>query len=87
LIPRVTTSSQAAKEKCCHHNRAEIDISTERYYIHTGSWPADNLSDIGVDPNYFPEGVPACPVSGQAYRLDSVTHRVVGHTGPGGHSP
>jgi prepilin-type N-terminal cleavage/methylation domain-containing protein len=87
LLPRVTTSSQAAKEKCCLHNRTEIDITVERYYIHTGGWPADDLSDIGADGDYFPGGLPTCPVSGSAYRLDATTHRVVGHAGSGDHSP
>jgi hypothetical protein len=65
----------------------EIDITVERYYMHTGGWPADNLSDIGADANYFPDGLPACPVSGDTYRLDPTTHRVIGHSGPGEHNP
>jgi hypothetical protein len=32
-------------------------------------------------------GLPTCPVSGQAYRLDPVTHRVVGHASNGDHNP
>jgi prepilin-type N-terminal cleavage/methylation domain-containing protein len=87
VLPRVLVSSDTAKEKCCLHNRAEIDISVEQYYIHTESWPADNLSDIGSNPSYFPDGLPTCPVSGDAYRLDPTTHRVIGHAGPGDHSP
>jgi hypothetical protein len=67
------------------HNRAEINIAVEQYYIHTGVWPANNLSDIGADPDYFPDGVPTCPVSGNAYQLDGTLHRVQGHTGPGAH--
>jgi prepilin-type N-terminal cleavage/methylation domain-containing protein len=87
VLPRVVTSSETAKEKCCLHNAAEINISVERYYIHMGLWPADNLSDIGTDPDYFPEGLPTCPVSGDAYRLDPATHRVIGHAGTSDHSP
>lgn len=87
LLPRVSVSSEKARESCCQHNRTEIDITVERYYIHTGGWAADDLSDIGADPSYFPDGVPTCPVSGDAYRLDSSTHRVLGHSGPGDHSP
>ena len=87
LLPRVTASQQSAKEACCQHNRTEIDITVERYYIHTSGWPADNLSDIGADPNYFPDGLPTCPVSGDAYQLDATSHRVIGHTGPGDHGP
>jgi hypothetical protein len=45
------------------------------------------LSDIGADPDYFPDGLPTCPSTGAAYRLDPVTHRVVGHAGVGDHNP
>jgi prepilin-type N-terminal cleavage/methylation domain-containing protein len=87
ILPRVVVPSDAAKESCCLHDRTEINISTERYYIHTGNWPANDLSDIAADPDYFPDGLPTCPVSGQPYRLDPTTHRVVGHSGPGDHNP
>jgi general secretion pathway protein G len=87
IVPRVLNSSDTAKEQCCAHNCTEIDISVERYYIHNGAWPADNLSDIGADVDYFPEGLPTCPVSGAVYRLDPATHRVLGHAGSGDHNP
>src|SRR5688500_9311590 len=76
-LPRMISSTGAAKEKSCYHNRGEINITVERYYLHTGSWPATNLSDIGADQNYFPDGLPTCPVSGAAYRLNGTTHRVI----------
>jgi prepilin-type N-terminal cleavage/methylation domain-containing protein len=85
VLPRVSSNNDLAKEKTCLHNRAEINIAVEQYYIHTGAWPANNLSDIGADPDYFPEGVPTCPVTGNAYQLDGTLHRVQGHTGPGTH--
>jgi general secretion pathway protein G len=87
VLPRVNTGTDHAKETTCRHNRAEINITVERYYLHTGTWPADDLSDIAADPDYFPNGVPVCPSTGEAYRLDPTTHRVVGHAGPGDHSP
>ena len=79
VLPRVISGTDVAKEKTCYHNRAEINITVEQYYLHTGTWPATNLSDIGADPNYFPDGLPTCPVSGAPYRIDGTTHRVVGH--------
>jgi general secretion pathway protein G len=85
IVPRVISGSDLAKEKGCQHNRTEINIAVEQYYIHTGAWPADNLSDIAANANYFPEGLPVCPVSGDPYQLDSTLHRVQGHTGPGAH--
>jgi prepilin-type N-terminal cleavage/methylation domain-containing protein len=87
LVPRVQVSTDKTKHATCHHTRAEINITVERYYLHTGTWPANDLSDIGADPNYFPDGLPTCPSTGAAYRLDPVTHRVVGHAGVGDHNP
>lgn len=80
VLPRVITGTDQAKEKTCLHNRTEINITVERYYLHTDSWPANDLSDIAADTEYFPDGLPTCPVSGAAYRVDATTHRVVGHT-------
>jgi prepilin-type N-terminal cleavage/methylation domain-containing protein len=87
ILPRVVGGNDTAKEKVCSHNRAEINITVEQFYLHTNSWPATNLSDIGTNPDYFPDGLPTCPVSGAAYRIDATTHRVIGHTGPGDHNP
>jgi prepilin-type N-terminal cleavage/methylation domain-containing protein len=87
VLPRVVVSTDKTKEATCLHTRGEINVTVERYYLHTGNWPANDLSDIGADQDYFPDGIPVCPVTGQAYRLDPTTHRVVGHAGPGDHSP
>lgn len=87
IVPRITQGGDRAKEKTCLHNRAEINITVERYYLHNSSWPANDLSDVAADLDYFPDGLPSCPVSGAAYRLDPATHRVVGHAGAGDHNP
>ena len=87
IVPRVSGGNDNAKEKTCLHNRTELNITVEQYYLHTGNWPANDLSDIAADPNYFPAGVPTCPVTGQPYRIDPTTHRVVGHTGSSDHNP
>src|SRR5687767_8675581 len=76
IVPRVTVSSDTAKAKVNAHNKATINAAVERWYIEQGSWPADNLSDIGANTSYFPDGVPANPVNGAAYTLNSTTHRV-----------
>jgi hypothetical protein len=44
--------------------------------MNTGNWPANDLSDIAADPNYFPEGLPVNPVDNTPYTLNSTTHRV-----------
>jgi type II secretory pathway pseudopilin PulG len=75
VIPRITVSAGTARANANSQNIAEINSAVERWYFEKGSWPADDLSDIGVDKNYFPEGLPKNPVSGAAYTLDSATHR------------
>ncbi len=76
IVPRVTLSSTTAKQRVRDHHKATINAAVERYYIDTGSWPANNLSDIGANVNYFPSGIPANPVDGTAYALNATTHRV-----------
>lgn len=87
IVPRLSVGTDNAKEKTCIHNRAEINITVEQYYLHNAAWPANDLSDIGADTTYFPDGLPRCPVTGAAYRLDPTTHRVVGHSGSSDHNP
>jgi len=83
ILPRVSNSADAAKEATDSLNRAQINAQVERWYLEQGDWPATNLSDIGADPNYFPEGVPTNPVNGWAYTLNATTYRVI-VTGSGG---
>lgn len=76
VVPRVSVSSATAKQKVHEHNKATINSAVERWYIDKGDWPADDLSDIEVDTNYFPDGIPANPVDSSAYSLNNTTHRV-----------
>jgi len=76
VVPRVSTSSDLAKQKTNEHNKATINSTVERYYINENTWPANDLSDIGADVNYFPDGIPTNPVDGTAYTLNATTHRV-----------
>ena len=75
VIPRITVSAGTAKANANTQNIAEINSAVERWYFEKGSWPANDLSDIGVDTNYFPEGLPKNPVSGAAYTLSGTSHR------------
>ena len=77
IVPRVTVSSDTAKAKVDAHNKATINAAVERWYIEQGAWPANDLSDIGADTDYFPDGIPSNPVTGGAYALDGTTHRVL----------
>lgn len=86
VVPRISTSSEAAKIEACHHNRAEINSALERYGVVTGSYPT-SLSDVDTT-DYFPGGIPVCPVTGNTYSMNATTHRVDGHTSsanPGDH--
>jgi prepilin-type N-terminal cleavage/methylation domain-containing protein len=76
IVPRVAVSSDTAKTKVNSHNKATINSAVERWYVEKGTWPANNLSDIGADLNYFPDGVPANPLDASAYTLNATTHRV-----------
>ncbi len=76
IVPRVTLSSDTARQRVRDHHKATINSAVERYYINTGGWPANDLTDIGADVNYFPDGIPANPVDNSAYTLDATTRRV-----------
>lgn len=76
IVPRVSVSSSTAKTKVRDHHKATINAAVERFYLDNNSWPATDLSDIGVNANYFPDGVPTNPVDGSAYSLNATTHRV-----------
>jgi len=68
------------KKTACRRNVQIINNMVEFWSVkHEGLWPRADLSDIGRDKNFFPRGVPACPVDGSPYKLDRLTHRVVGH--------
>jgi general secretion pathway protein G len=78
LVPRASAARDQAKEKACSHNRMLINSAIERYAVTNGADPTD-LSDLST-PDYFPEGIPVCPVSGNPYTLNPATQRVSGHT-------
>lgn len=80
VVPRVLASSATAKTNSCYQNKAVINTSVEKWYFDNGTWPLDALTDIGVDNDYFPDGIPTCPVDSTAYALDITSHRVTGHS-------
>src|SRR5688500_18244492 len=76
VIPRISVSSTTAKTNAHNQNKSEINSAVERWYFSNGTWPANDLSDIGADSNYFPNGLPTNPVDGSAYSLTAASHRV-----------
>jgi len=79
VVPRVLVSSTQTKTNACLQNKASINTAVEKWYFDKGTWPLDALTDIGADADYFPDGIPVCPVDSSAYALDTTTHRVTGH--------
>ena len=68
------------KKSACYANKGDIELQVKLWRRNNGSYPAANLSDIGADTAYFPSGLPACPVDGTAYTIDTTTGLVTGHT-------
>jgi len=83
LVPRIQASSDSAKEKSCDHNRAELNSAIERFGITNGNFPS-SLNDLNVL-DYFPGGIPTCPVTENAYTINATTNRIDGHTNSGNH--
>jgi general secretion pathway protein G len=81
-LPRLSDGSLDSKRSACYVNKGEIEVQAELWYRNKGSWPATDLSNMGADVGYFPDGLPLCPVDGTAYVLDGVTHHVIGHDHP-----
>ncbi|MCA9195106.1 MAG: type II secretion system protein [Planctomycetales bacterium] len=76
VIPRISSSKKGAQTEVNKQNIAEINSAVERWYFDKGTWPKTDLSDIGADANFFPDGLPSNPVSGAAYTIDATSHRV-----------
>ncbi len=79
LLVRIGPPSAEVRARACNAQRGDIEIQVQLFHRNTGSWPAADLSDIGGQAAYFPEGLPTCPVDGSAYTIDPTTHHVVGH--------
>ena len=81
-ISRLAGNSLESRRAACYTMVGNIEVQVELWHRNKGTWPAGDLSDIGNDPAYFPDGPPKCPVDGSRYVLDGTTHRVVGHEHP-----
>ena len=79
IVPRLITKQSLANASGCHTLQGNIEIQAQIWLHNTGALPAGDLSDIGADLNYFPEGLPTCPVDGTSYTLDPATGLITGH--------
>jgi len=91
VIPRFAISSKKAKVQSCEMNRNIVNTMVETYFLTEASWPGSELDDIKTNNNYFPDGIPTCPVDQTSYVLDpdgaTSKHRVSGHReGAGTHT-
>ncbi len=80
IVPRVINHYMSANKSTCYMQKQEIELQVNLWKRNIGSYPAANLSVIGADANYLPDGLPICPVDGTAYTIDTTTGRVIGHT-------
>lgn len=88
VLPRFLITAKLAKIQSCEMNRAIINKQVEAYYYLEATWPLDDLEDIKANVNYFPDGVPTCPVDLTSYVLRATPyHRISGHReGDGTHA-
>ena len=80
VIPRFAVSTKRAQVQSCEMNRAIINKQVEMYFFTEATWPEDSLADIRTNVNYFPDGIPTCPVDLTSYTLaPSPLKRITGH--------
>lgn len=79
IIPRLAENASESRKNACYTYSRDIEVQVELWRRNKNTWPALDLSDIGADPTYFPDGLPVCPLDGTRYVLDGATHRVTGH--------
>lgn len=78
IVPRLTGGGGEARKAACAALCGNIEIQAQVWRHNTGAFPATDLSDLGGDPAYFPEGAPTCPVNGSVYTINPAG-RVIGH--------
>ena len=78
-LARYGSYAPEARKHACEVYKGNIEVQCQLWYRNKGALPAANLSDIGADITYFPEGLPQCPVDGSAFALDPATQKITGH--------
>ncbi|GAB5405523.1 MAG: hypothetical protein Aurels2KO_37540 [Aureliella sp.] len=74
VVPRISVSGVAAKKEMCKQHVAEVNRALERYFVQNGELTTD-LSQLN-GPDYFPDGVPSCPLLSTPYKVDNDTRRL-----------
>ena len=78
-VPRIGNQSQKTKATACDVQRGNIDVQAQLWFRNRGRWPARDLNDIANNVDYFPDGLPVCPVDGSAYVFDTAKQQVLEH--------
>jgi type II secretion system protein G len=86
VMPRFLSTADTARKSAHKTDRQHINSQVELYYFNTGSWPAAGAlsNDQWKEPNgeatswqkYFPDGVPVTCNQGEAWTIDTDTHRL-----------
>lgn len=80
VIPRYVISAKRAQVQSCEMNRSIINKQIESYFFAEATWPSDDMRDIKTNVNYFPDGIPTCPVDFTSYvMVPTPIKRVSGH--------
>ena len=77
VIPRISDSSSATKDKACKHNCVQLNSAINRYFLENDAFPPD-LATLEAT-GQFPDGIPVCPVSGSAYTINTTTQQIDNH--------
>ncbi len=76
-IPRISQSAQNAKQNACDTNVDVINSAIEMYNADNSGYPA-NLNLVTGDLTYFPDGAPACPLTG-TYSMGATSRVTCNH--------
>ena len=74
-IPRIMGGAAKAKKNGCHTNIDSLNVQLELYNANNSGYPA-TLDVLTALTDYFPDGVPKCPVTDAAYPDALVNDRV-----------
>ena len=80
IVPQFAGPSDDAQARACEVNRGNVEIQAQLWFRNKGVWPQTDLSNIGADTSYFPDGPPTCPVDGSSYTFNTSTQLVPGHS-------
>lgn len=78
LLSRASTAVDSGDAAACKAQVGELELHAQRWKRTTGGWPDSDPYELEGLADYYPEGLPVCPVDGTTYTFDSIG-RVEGH--------